>query len=122
MTEEMPEVAKELTGLSPATREAWEAKAAHLVAALKAHMGREMAKMLATFEAEGAQKRATMAKMMAANRPSCPECGGRMVRDGWVWSGRQRVQRWACTGCGRRLNERQAPPQTLAAEVQKGGL
>ena len=31
----------------------------------------------------------------------CPECGNKMHKAGFVWSGRNRVQRYKCPKCGR---------------------
>ena len=31
----------------------------------------------------------------------CPDCGGKTVRYGVVWSGRRRMQRYLCKDCGR---------------------
>lgn len=31
----------------------------------------------------------------------CPECHGRLVRFGQIWSGRVRIQRYLCPTCGR---------------------
>ena len=43
-------------------------------------------------------------------RPPCPECGAAMLRDGFQWSGRKRVQRWLCPKCGRRSTMPHQPP------------
>jgi transposase-like protein len=36
-------------------------------------------------------------------RPSCPEpkCGTPMHKAGFTWSGRNHVQRWRCSKCGK---------------------
>ena len=41
--------------------------------------------------------------MVRDNIVLCPECGGRMVKAGKVWSGRERKQQYLCTGCGRKV-------------------
>ncbi len=33
--------------------------------------------------------------------PKCPDCGKPMHKAGKAWSGRKKVQRWKCPGCGR---------------------
>lgn len=32
----------------------------------------------------------------------CPECGTQMHKNGKVWSGRHRKQRYLCPACGRK--------------------
>lgn len=39
----------------------------------------------------------------------CPDCGGRMHKSGKIWSGRKKVQRYLCPGCGRKAIMR--PPE-----------
>ena len=34
------------------------------------------------------------------NELKCPECGGRLTKQGVVWSGRRRAQRYLCSACG----------------------
>lgn len=41
--------------------------------------------------------------MVEEDRVLCPECGGRMVKAGQVWSGRERKQQYLCTECGRKV-------------------
>lgn len=40
---------------------------------------------------------------MAAEGLLCPECGreGHLIKSGWKWSGRHKVQRYQCLTCGR---------------------
>ncbi len=33
--------------------------------------------------------------------PLCPECGTKMCKAGFLWSGRTKVQRYLCSHCGR---------------------
>ena len=32
---------------------------------------------------------------------NCPGCGKKMGKAGFVWSGKKKVQRWRCFGCGK---------------------
>ncbi len=32
--------------------------------------------------------------------PKCPECGRKMARSGWGWSGRTQYRRYKCSRCG----------------------
>ena len=37
---------------------------------------------------------------------NCPECKSRnVVKDGKVWSGRKKTQRYRCKDCGRNFND-----------------
>jgi len=37
------------------------------------------------------------------NRPQCPDCEKPMMRSGYGWSGKNRVQRWKCGHCGKAI-------------------
>lgn len=40
---------------------------------------------------------------------ACPECKSkRIAKDGVVWSGRKKVQRYRCAECGRNFNDTNA--------------
>jgi len=36
-----------------------------------------------------------------SNKPTCPDCGHHMHKAGGAWSGHRKVQRYACSQCGR---------------------
>jgi len=42
---------------------------------------------------------------MTDNKPKCPECGRIMAKSGWAWSGRHKVQKYKCSGCGKVILE-----------------
>lgn len=42
---------------------------------------------------------------------NCPECGKKMAKSGWVFSGRKKCQRYKCSFCGRaRIDSKERKP------------